>query len=82
MLFVVLPETGKRRSSVVRRRRRTFSSPDLKDLYDGREIYEVLAEAPDPEAVKVSVAQLVIQLFVSLVLEAFMWSKCPVPFLN
>jgi len=43
-----LPE--KRRSA--RFRRRSFSSRDLKDLHDGKEIYETLTQASDPDSVK------------------------------
>ena len=44
----------KRRSA--RFRRRSFSSRDLKDLHDGKEIYETLTQASDPDSVKVCVS--------------------------
>ena len=44
----------KRRSA--RFRRRSFSSRDLKDLHDGKDIYETLTQASDPDSVKVSVS--------------------------
>ncbi|KAJ7372027.1 Breast cancer 2, early onset [Desmophyllum pertusum] len=44
------PDTERRRSA--RFRRRSFSSRDLKDLHDGKEIYEALTQASDPDAVK------------------------------
>ena len=50
-------ETQNRRST--RFRRRSFSSRDLKELHDGKEIYEALTQASDPEAVKVRAAVLV-----------------------
>ena len=34
-------------------RRRSYSSRDLRQLSDGREIYEALTRASDPDAVKV-----------------------------
>jgi len=49
--FCLIPE--KRRSA--RFRRRSFSSRELKDLNDGKEIYETLTQASDPDSVKVSV---------------------------
>lgn len=52
-LLLLLLITEKRRSA--RFRRRTFSSRDLKDLHDGKEIYETLTQASDPDSVKVSV---------------------------
>lgn len=52
-LLLLLLITEKRRSA--RFRRRSFSSRDLKDLHDGKEIYETLTQASDPDSVKVSV---------------------------
>lgn len=46
------PETERRRSA--RFRRRSVSSGDLKELHDGKEIYEALNQASDPDALKVS----------------------------
>ena len=47
-------ETERRRSA--RFRRRSFSSDHLRLLHDGKEIYEALTQASDPDAVKVCVA--------------------------
>jgi len=44
------PETERRRSA--RFRRRSFSSDHLRLLHDGKEIYEALTQASDPDAVK------------------------------
>lgn len=52
-LLLLLLITEKRRSA--RFRRRSFSSRDLKDLHDGKEIYETLTQASDPDSVKVSI---------------------------
>lgn len=56
-LLLLLLITEKRRSA--RFRRRSFSSRDLKDLHDGKEIYETLTQASDPDSVKVSVPVMV-----------------------
>lgn len=53
LIFSFCSITEKRRSA--RFRRRSFSSRDLKDLHDGKEIYETLTQASDPDSVKVSV---------------------------
>lgn len=53
IIFFVCLIAEKRRSA--RFRRRSFSSRDLKDLHDGKEIYETLTQASDPDSVKVSV---------------------------
>lgn len=50
-LFIV--ERERRRSA--RFRRRSFLPRDLKDLHGGKEIYEALTQATDPDAVKVSI---------------------------
>ena len=39
-------------------RRRSYSSRDLRQLNDGREIYEALTRASDPDAVKVCETEL------------------------
>ncbi|PFX24656.1 Breast cancer type 2 susceptibility protein-like [Stylophora pistillata] len=44
------PERERRRSA--RFRRRSFVPSDLKDLHDGKEIYEALSQATDPDAIK------------------------------
>ena len=46
-------ERERRRSA--RFRRRSFLPRDLKDLHGGKEIYEALTQATDPDAVKVSI---------------------------
>ena len=50
-LFII--ERERRRSA--RFRRRSLVPSDLKDLHDGKEIYEALSQATDPDAIKVSV---------------------------
>ena len=50
VFFTFVPE--RRRSA--RFRCRSFSSNDVKGLFDGKEIYEALTQASDPDALRVS----------------------------
>lgn len=52
LYLVVLTEPERRRSA--RFRRRSFPSNDVKELNDGKEIYEALTQSSDPDALKVS----------------------------
>ena len=55
LTFILFRSVEPERRRSARFRRRSLSSCDLSNLHDGKEIYEALTQASDPDAFKVGV---------------------------